>query len=277
MNLTGEQLSKFIDMLDEMLHDFEENSPELESELILKRHKLTLLEKISEEERKNNFHTKMDKSISSYALSTINQILINDQETRHLDYSPMYGLLARYGIKLSNVCDYLGISTNARTSISKNESVHLDILIQIADFLECEPNDLYTFIDSSEKTKREMKESLVKESQRVLIKEKDVPIPTAIIREIRETDKVAKTELPFNQLWVNDNLLIDYSIKKENLDDTNGWGRINSELYQHISFPDWSISEKNESFKKYQAYFNKYINKLAETKRTEQETTDKEE
>ncbi|WP_026832204.1 helix-turn-helix domain-containing protein [Exiguobacterium undae] len=208
--MTGEQLGKFISMLDILLKDFEENFPELRNEVLEKRRHLTVLEKITEEERNKKEHKELENKTASYALTIINKILISDKEVRYLDYSPMYGLMARYGIKLSNLCDYLGISTNVRTSISKNESVHMDILIQIAEFLECEPNDLYTLISSSEKEKREMKESLVKESQRLLFREKLTPIPHAIIRELRETDKPAASDYLALLQWKNDDLINEY-------------------------------------------------------------------
>lgn len=203
--MTGEQLETSIKMMNDMLDDFDLTSPELSNHWKRKRILLKVLEDFSSEERKKHFKKEMDKLMSSYALNMINRILINDNDARYLDYSPMHGLIARYGLRLSNVCDYLGISTNARTSISKNEAVHMDILIQIADFLECGPDELYSFIDSEEKSKREMKESLVRDSRRVVYKEKEIPVPTAVLREMRDTDKSKKTDsstMPFNN-WKN--------------------------------------------------------------------------
>lgn len=192
--MTGEQLENSIKMLNDMLDDFGLTSPELANHWERKRVLLNLLEELSSEERNKKFKEEMDKTMSSYALNMINRILINDSDPRYLDYSPMHGLIARYGLRLSNVCDYLGISTNVRTSISKNEAVHMDILIQIADFLECRPDELYSFIDSEEKSKREMKESLVRDSRRVVYKEKETSVPTAVLREMRDTDKSKKTD-----------------------------------------------------------------------------------
>lgn len=186
--MTGEQLEKFIDMLYSLLEDFEERVPEHKSEINEIFHSLVMLDKVSSEERDEFFEEEMSKTMTSYALSNLNKIIVGSPGTKHIDYSPMHGMIAKYGLKLSNMCEYLGITSNVRTSISKNETVHMDVLIQISDFLECQPSALYTFIDSQEKSKREMKELMVKGSKTVTYKGKETPIPTAILKEIRDTD-----------------------------------------------------------------------------------------
>lgn len=195
--MTGEQLETFIDMLYSLLEDFQERYPEHRNDINEKLHILTVLDKVSGDERDDYYEEEMSKNMTAYALSNINKIILGSPGTKHIDYSPMHGMIAKYGLKLSNVCEYLGITSNVRTSISKNETVHMDILVQISDFLECDPNDLFTFIDSQEKSKRELKELMVRESKTVDFKGKENPIPSTILKELRDagnSDKITSVE-----------------------------------------------------------------------------------
>ncbi|OIN67433.1 hypothetical protein BLD48_05970 [Exiguobacterium sp. KRL4] len=189
--MNGEQLTRYIELLHHVLDEIEDDSPSLEGNVKNLRHELVVLERISELDREENMDTALPEGLTSYAKRIINKVLVGSPKDKHIDYSPMYALIARYGIKLSNMCDYLNINSTIRTSISKNETVHMDTLIQISEFLECEVNDLYTFITSSEKLNRQMKANLTKFDETTEYKGKDVKIPTAILREIKDTDTSA--------------------------------------------------------------------------------------
>lgn len=222
--MTGEQLTRFIDMLYDLMEDFKERSPEHDGEIKEKLHSITILDKLSEVDREKNPQEDIPSAMANYALSIIHKVLGSNSTTKHIDYSPMYGLIAKYGLKLSNVCEYLGITSNVRTSISKNETVHMDILIQIAGFLECEPGDLYTFIDSEEKSRRDMKELMVKDSKSTQYKGKEMPIPTAILKELKDTESndlisylhIVPKDLSYK--WINNMVISENTDHKIELD-----------------------------------------------------------
>lgn len=186
--MNGEQLTRYIDLLHDVLDKIEDESPSLENNIKNLKHELVILERLSEIDREDNVDEALPEEVTSYAKRIINKVLVGSPKDKHIDYSPMYALIARYGIKLSNMCDYLNINSTIRTSISKNEPVHMDTLIQISEFLECEVNELFTFITSEEKLNRQMKANLTKFDETIEYKGKDVRIPTAILREIKDTD-----------------------------------------------------------------------------------------
>lgn len=76
------------------------------------------------------------------------------ERMRHMriQYNKMWKLMIDKNMKKSDLRDKAGISANSVAKLGKNEPVRLDILMRIADALDCNVEDLFeTVRDSSSK------------------------------------------------------------------------------------------------------------------------------
>lgn len=153
--MTGEQLDKYIESIENMMTDMEKKFPDIVDRMKGKRDQLKILKIVTDEERNDNLkHEELSADLNEYSVKVIKNLIIPKAEETYIDYSPLYKEVSKYGLSLSRVCDILGISHNTRNLISKNKLVHLSVLKKIADFLECPTDDLFTFIDKEEHSRR---------------------------------------------------------------------------------------------------------------------------
>ena len=61
-----------------------------------------------------------------------------------INYNKLWKLLIDKNIKKTELCNLAGISTNAMAKLGKNESVQLEILMKICDYLQCDLEDILT-------------------------------------------------------------------------------------------------------------------------------------
>lgn len=66
------------------------------------------------------------------------------------DYSPLHAQAAKFGLSLSAVCSATGISNSVRKMINNGEPIHMNHLSKIALLLECEVQDLFKQIPTSD-------------------------------------------------------------------------------------------------------------------------------
>ena len=58
-------------------------------------------------------------------------------------YKPLENKLKELGLTKSDLTTQLGISSRTVAKISKGEKIANNVLVKIADFLHCNPNDLF--------------------------------------------------------------------------------------------------------------------------------------
>jgi DNA-binding Xre family transcriptional regulator len=64
-----------------------------------------------------------------------------------ISYEPLFHLLIKKGLKKTNLLELANITTNTLAKFSKGEQVGLDIIERICKALDCQPNDIFEFVD----------------------------------------------------------------------------------------------------------------------------------
>lgn len=152
--MTGKELDHHIEQVERKIAELEKSFSELESNLGDKQAQLRTLRLFTEKYTSEASEEIVPANVEVYALKVLKKVLAADHEPRHIDYSPMYQYIAKYNLTISRVCEILGISNNTRNLISNNKLVHMSVLKKIADFLECDINELFVFISEEERIRR---------------------------------------------------------------------------------------------------------------------------
>jgi DNA-binding Xre family transcriptional regulator len=65
-----------------------------------------------------------------------------------ISYRPLFVLLASKGLKKTDLYKMAGISTVTVAKFAKGESISLDILERVCKALDCQPSDVFEFVDT---------------------------------------------------------------------------------------------------------------------------------
>lgn len=102
----------------------------------------------------------------------INEILAThigfNKKSAHLSYAPLSGILAKYNITITALCDALGFSAGVRSNLVNNRPVNVTVLNKIAVLLNCEIDDMVEFISENEVRRRLHFGRLVKNSPKLI-------------------------------------------------------------------------------------------------------------
>jgi DNA-binding Xre family transcriptional regulator len=63
-----------------------------------------------------------------------------------ISYKPLFVMLARHGMKKTDLCDKLGISPTTLAKFSKNEHVSGETLEKICAYFQCQPGDIMEYV-----------------------------------------------------------------------------------------------------------------------------------
>jgi DNA-binding Xre family transcriptional regulator len=64
-----------------------------------------------------------------------------------ISYEPLFHLLIKKGLKKTNLLELANITTNTLAKFSKREQVGLDVIERICKALDCQPNDIFEFVE----------------------------------------------------------------------------------------------------------------------------------
>ncbi len=65
-------------------------------------------------------------------------------------YNKLWKLLIDKGINKTQLCEQANISTNAMAKLGKNEPVHLEVIVKICEFLQCNIEDIVEVTNGQE-------------------------------------------------------------------------------------------------------------------------------
>lgn len=64
-----------------------------------------------------------------------------------LNYKPLWILLAKKGLKKTDVIDMAGLTTNVMAQMEKDKPITFKNLEKVCKALDCTPNDVFSFDD----------------------------------------------------------------------------------------------------------------------------------
>lgn len=68
-----------------------------------------------------------------------------------VSYNKLWKLLIDKGMKKKDIRDSAGVSANTIARMGKNETVSMEVLMKICDYLECDIGDVVEFIPEENK------------------------------------------------------------------------------------------------------------------------------
>lgn len=160
--MTGEQLNKYLEEINQALDMMAINYPEISASIKNKKAQLHAIEFFTKESREDSPTKELPPEQNAYAKTAIENLLVDERRapSHYISYAPMHMEIAKYSLSLSRVCDILGISANIRSLLSKNKPVHMSVLKKIADLLECGVDDLIETVEYNEYIRRLEKHAL---------------------------------------------------------------------------------------------------------------------
>jgi DNA-binding Xre family transcriptional regulator len=60
-----------------------------------------------------------------------------------ISYKPLFILLAKNGMKKTDLCSKVGIATNTLAKFAKNEHVSGETLEKLCAYFKCQPSDIF--------------------------------------------------------------------------------------------------------------------------------------
>jgi DNA-binding Xre family transcriptional regulator len=64
-----------------------------------------------------------------------------------ISYEPLMHLLIKKGLKKTDLLTLVNITTNTLAKFSKGEQVGLDVIERICKALDCQPRDVFEFVE----------------------------------------------------------------------------------------------------------------------------------
>jgi DNA-binding Xre family transcriptional regulator len=63
-----------------------------------------------------------------------------------ISYKPLFVMLAQHGMKKTDLCDKLGLSSNTLAKFAKNEHVSGETLEKLCAYFQCQPGDIMEYV-----------------------------------------------------------------------------------------------------------------------------------
>ena len=63
-----------------------------------------------------------------------------------ISYRPLFVLLAQKGMKKTDLCEKLGLSTNTLAKFAKNQHVSGETIQKLCAYFNCQPNDIFEYV-----------------------------------------------------------------------------------------------------------------------------------
>lgn len=115
---------------------------------------------------------KLDDDSYGFILIAIKEILADyvglDKGKTHISYAPLSGILAKYNLTITALCDAIGFSAGVRSNLVNNRPVNMVVLNKIAVLLNCELDDMIEFISENEVRRRFSFGRLIKDSPKLI-------------------------------------------------------------------------------------------------------------
>jgi len=63
-----------------------------------------------------------------------------------ISYKPLFILLAKHGMKKTDLCEKIGLSSNTLAKFGKGEHVAGDTIEKLCLYFKCQPSDIYEVV-----------------------------------------------------------------------------------------------------------------------------------